>query len=131
MSDESDLKLPDLDAITASFTDATTGDAVREASPALSGKARRFLRGLAHGLKPIVQIGKNGLTRELAVALLEALDDHELVKVKLNDSAPVNSGPTAVWIHRATGADVVQIIGRTLVVYRPFPGGAEIRLPRS
>lgn len=130
MTTESELALPELDPIVAQFGESTLGDAVRAASPGFDGKARRFLRGLAHSLKPIVQIGKNGLTRGLAQALLEALDDHELIKVKLNDSAPVSATTTAVWIHRTLGVDVIQIVGRTLVVYRPFPDGPEIRLPR-
>ena len=49
--------------------------------PVLTGGQRKYLRGLAHGKKPLVLIGKNGLTESLFVALDEALESHELIKV--------------------------------------------------
>ena len=54
--------------------------------PTISGGQKKYLRGLAHGLKPIVRVGKGGLTENVLAHLDQALDAHELVKVKLTDS---------------------------------------------
>ncbi len=48
----------------------------------MTGTQKKYLRGLAHGLKPVVRIGRNGLTDSLLESLDEALESHELVKVK-------------------------------------------------
>jgi len=51
----------------------------------LDGYRRKYLRGLAHGLKPVVFIGQKGLTSEVLSSTEKALETHELIKVKFND----------------------------------------------
>jgi RNA-binding protein len=107
------------------------GGAVAAASPQLTGRGRRHLRGLAHALKPLVYVGHGGATPSLAGAIDDALADHELIKVKLQETAPIDAKALALWIHATTGAQIAQIIGRTVVAWRPDPEAPRIRIPRS
>ena len=95
----------------------------------LTGKQRRFLRALAHHLHPVVQIGRGGWAEPIAKELDRALLDHELVKVKVGREAPLKADDVVAELEAATGASVVQIIGRTLVVFRPHPEKPRIMLP--
>jgi RNA-binding protein len=100
------------------------------ASPGMNGRQRRHLRALGHALKPIVHLGHNGLTDALARQLDRALEDHELIKVRVLETAPCSRGEAALWIHATVGASVAQIVGRNLLVYRPDAEEPRIRLPR-
>lgn len=108
-----------------------SGAACTAASPGLTGKQRRHLRGLGHALKPIVQVGQHGLTGRLVGAIEAGLDQHELIKVKLLESAPCDRCLAALWVHEMTGAAVAQIVGRVLLVYRADPKKPVIRLPKE
>lgn len=107
------------------------GAACVAASPALTGKQRRYLRGLGHKLKPIVQIGQAGLNSRQAAAIDAALDQHELIKIKLLESAPCSRSLAALWVHDVTGASVAQVVGRVVLAYRPHPKKPVIRLPKE
>lgn len=121
--------LADADAIEVEVAELSRGQVVALASPALSGKQRSYLRGLAHPLEPTAMIGKNGLGTALAEAIDAVLESHELVKIKLTENAACSIGAAAVWIHRATGAQIPQILGRTLVAYRRRKKKPVIQLP--
>ncbi|MCH2294321.1 MAG: YhbY family RNA-binding protein, partial [SAR324 cluster bacterium] len=54
----------------------------------MTGKQKRYLRSLAHSLKPVVQIGKQGLSRETLVQIEKQLDDHELIKGRVLEASP-------------------------------------------
>jgi RNA-binding protein len=95
----------------------------------LSGKQRRFLRGLGHELKVIVQIGKNGIDDGLVAAVDQALDDHELVKLKIGDSAELDRHEAADSIARKTHSEVAQVLGYTVLLYRARPDEPTIVLP--
>lgn len=105
------------------------GATVTACSPGRSGKQRRHLRGLGHSLKPLVFVGQNGLTGAVANACDAALDQHELVKVKLSDAAPCEREAAALFLHESIGAETVQIVGRTLLCYRAHPKRPRISLP--
>lgn len=107
------------------------GAAALLASPSLDGAQRRFLRGLGHRLQPIVQVGHHGLTSALASAINEQLEQHELIKVKVMENAVVSVELAALWLHRTLGAQVAQILGRTVLLYRPRQDQPTIRLPRA
>ncbi|UCC26167.1 MAG: ribosome assembly RNA-binding protein YhbY [Gemmatimonadales bacterium] len=98
--------------------------------PELTSKQRAFLRGLAHHLKPVLQVGAGGVTPAVLDAIAEALSTRELLKVKVLEGAPDDARTTGAAIATAlAGVHVPQTIGRTVVLYRPFPEEPEIRLP--
>lgn len=87
----------------------------------LTSKQRAELRGDAHQLTAKVHLGKEGLTPALVDALDETLRTHELVKVQLNRMADAKPKDAAAALAEATGAEVVQVIGRTVTLYRHNP----------
>ena len=95
----------------------------------LTGKQRRHLRGLGHDLKPIVQVGKDGLDGGLIAAVEQALDDHELVKIKVGEAAGLDRHDVAETIAHKTGSEVAQVLGNTVLLYRAHPEDPVIVLP--
>jgi RNA-binding protein len=95
----------------------------------LSGKQRRHLRSLGHGLNSIVQIGKGGIDDGLVAAVDQALDDHELVKIKVGDAAGLDRHEAADAIARKTHSEVAQVLGYTVLLYRAHPDEPAIVLP--
>ncbi|MCU0694201.1 MAG: ribosome assembly RNA-binding protein YhbY [Polyangiaceae bacterium] len=95
----------------------------------LTGKQRRHLRALGHSLVPVVHIGKAGLTDGLAGALDQALLDHELIKVRVLQEAPLDRQEAAEAMAGAAHAVVVQVLGRNVLLYRPHPEEPTIVLP--
>ena len=96
----------------------------------LTSKQRAYLRSLVHSLKPILQIGKEGVTDEVASSVEGAFQNRELLKVKVLESAPLDAREAAGELSaRVSGAHVVQVIGRTVALYRRHRENPEIRLP--
>lgn len=98
---------------------------------ALTPKQRAHLRSLAHHLKPLHHLGKEGLTEATVDALTTAFNGRELIKVKVQEVAPLTAreaGPELA--ERIEGAEHVQTIGRTVVLYRRHPEKPEIEFPR-
>ena len=88
----------------------------------LTGYQRKYLRALAHPLKPIVLIGSRGYTEAVAGALDAALLKHELVKIKFNDDKTNDfKAKTTAALEKTTGSQVVGTIGHTAIYYRPHP----------
>ncbi len=98
---------------------------------ALTGAQRRHLRALAHSLKPIVQVGKQGLTSEIFSQIDRALDTHELIKVKVSKESPVDMKAAVGAIETEAFGHVAQTIGKTFVVYRQRKKDPTIALPGS
>lgn len=97
----------------------------------LTGKQRHHLRGLAHALKPIVQVGKGGVDDGLIGAIDQALTDHELIKVKVGESAGVDRHEVADELAAATRSEVAQVLGNIVLLYRPDPEEPKIVLPKA
>jgi RNA-binding protein len=95
----------------------------------LTGKQRRHLRGLGHDLKPIVQVGKGGIDDGLVAAVEQALDDHELVKLKVGEAAKLDRHEAAETIAHKTHSEVAQVLGNTVLLYRAHPDDPAIVLP--
>lgn len=93
------------------------------AAPSISTRARAHLRSLAHGLRPVVQVGAGGFTEPVILATAEALAEHELVKVKLGQGFTGECKAAARELADATESDLTQVIGRVIVLYRPRPKG--------
>jgi RNA-binding protein len=83
----------------------------------LTGKQKKILRGKAHSLKPVVQIGKNGLSDTVLSQIDESLDAHELVKIKLVDFKD-EKREISEKIEESLKCDVCGIIGNTVIVFR-------------
>ena len=84
----------------------------------LTGKQKRFLRGLGHDLKPVIMVGKNEINERLVSETDTALTAHELIKVKILESCTMDRHEVAETMAKACGADVAQVLGRTLLLYR-------------
>jgi len=95
----------------------------------LTGKQRSHLRGLAHHLEPVVLVGKEGITPALIAAVRRALDDHELIKVKVLEGAPLDRREAAPLLAEGVGAHVVGQVGRLVLLYRMPKRDPRIRLP--
>jgi RNA-binding protein len=96
---------------------------------ALTGKQRRALRALGHHLEPVVALGKEGLTDALIAAVEQALADHELIKLKVGESSPVDRHEAAEALAEETGAEVAQVLGRTLLLFRRNPEDPKVEVP--
>lgn len=84
----------------------------------LSTKQKQFLKGLAHSLKPVVQLGANGLTEGVVAEIDGALAHHELIKVKVPSDDREEKALIMDAIVRETQAEKLQVIGHVLVLYR-------------
>ena len=95
----------------------------------LNKKQIQHLKGLAHSLKPIVLLGNNGLTEAVVAEIDFALNHHELIKVKIPTDDRENKGLIVEAICRETQSTKVQVIGKTLIIYRQSPD-QKIRIPK-
>ncbi len=86
-----------------------------------SGPLRKRLRAAGHHLSAVVQVGKDGASDAVARQLDQALRDHELVKVKVGTESPEDRFEAAERLAAASGAQIAQILGRTVLVYRKHP----------
>lgn len=100
----------------------------------LKGFEKKYLRGLAHDLRPLVLIGKEGLTDGIVRATGEALDLHELIKIKFNDFKLKDQKETITEeLVVKTGSTLAGTIGHTAILYRPQadPEKRRIALPKK
>jgi RNA-binding protein len=95
----------------------------------LTGKQRRHLRALGHHLKPVIHLGKEGLTGGLIAACDAALADHELVKIKLLESVGDDRDTVGAALAEAVSGALAQTLGRTLLIYRARAKDPVIVLP--
>ena len=86
----------------------------------LSGAQRKHLRGLAHHVKPVVHVGKNGVTDPVLQEVVEALDSHELIKVKLVDPQG-RKKELADELASRSGGTRVGLVGNIVTLYRQHP----------
>src|SRR5512143_524752 len=86
-----------------------------------STKLRKALRAAGHHLSPVVQVGKDGVTEAVLRQLGAQLAAHELVKVKIGTESPEDRFEAAERVGEAAGAQVAQVLGRTVLVYRKHP----------
>ncbi|WP_311407196.1 ribosome assembly RNA-binding protein YhbY [Liquorilactobacillus uvarum] len=84
----------------------------------LTGKQKRFLRAQAHSMKPLFQIGKEGLNTVWVKEVKNALNKRELIKINLLQNAPSDTSEVREYLETKTDFQVVQEIGHILVLYR-------------
>ena len=100
----------------------------------LKGFQRKYLRGLAHGLKPVVFIGQNGMTDSVIRAINDALKTHELIKVRFVDSKEKEQKErVAALIGEKNNCEVVGKMGHILILFRPHddPEKRKITVPEK
>ena len=88
-------------------------------APELSERQKRYLRGLAHPLKPVIRLGNAGLTEAVVRETLRALHDHELIKVKTAGADRTTRDALIGALATRTASALVQRIGNVAVYYRP------------
>ncbi len=96
----------------------------------ITSKQRAYLRSIAQNLTPIFQVGKNGVTDNQVEQLIAALEAREIIKITLHDSTPEDKNAIANKIAEETGAEIVQIIGKKLTIYKKSTKNSKIELPR-
>lgn len=95
----------------------------------LTGKQKRYLRSLGSVMDPVVQIGKGGVTAPVVNSALDALLARELIKVKVLQNCLMEPKEAIQTLADEALADVVQIIGRNGLLYRPNAEEPKIELP--
>ena len=86
----------------------------------LTGSQRKYLRGQAHHLEPVVIVGQHGVSEGLVAEVGQALDHHELIKIRFNEYRDQKKELTAE-VADQLGAAVVGTIGHVAILYRPHP----------
>lgn len=97
----------------------------------LTSAQNRFLRGQAHDLRALLQVGGKGVTDALVAEIDGALEHHELIKVKVSGEDRDARDAMIGQIAERTGAALVQRIGHTAILYRPSVDRRRIVLPRA
>ena len=97
----------------------------------LKGKQRAYLRGLSNKIDSIFQIGKGGVSPELIEAIDEALEARELIKCTVLNNCMEDIKYIASAISERTKSDVVQVIGKKVVIYRQSKEKPVIELPKK
>ncbi|WP_394187674.1 ribosome assembly RNA-binding protein YhbY [Paenisporosarcina quisquiliarum] len=95
----------------------------------LTGKQKRFLRSEAHHLTPIFQVGKGGVNDHMLKQISEALEVRELLKVSILTNNEDDKNDVANKLAKGTKSELVQLIGLTVVLYKPSKENKKIVLP--
>ncbi len=101
-----------------------------EVNRMLTGKQKSYLKGLAHTMQPIIQVGKNGVNDPLIKTVYDALEARELIKVSVLQNCLEEPKSIAEEIASVIEAEVVQVIGKTIVFYKESSKKKQIILPR-
>lgn len=96
----------------------------------MTSKQRSYLKGLAMKIDPIFQIGKSSLTPEFTMGIEEALAARELIKITVLKNCEDEPGAVAAVLAEHTHSQVVQVIGRKIVLYRESKDKKKIELPK-
>ena len=97
----------------------------------LTSKQRAYLKSLAADLDPVFQIGKGSVTPEVIDAITEAFNTHELIKITVLKNCLDDVKEVAITVSERSRSDLVQVIGRKFVLYKPFKDDPKIILPKS
>ncbi|WP_066064018.1 ribosome assembly RNA-binding protein YhbY [Neobacillus soli] len=95
----------------------------------LTGKQKGFLRSQAHHLDPIFQVGKGGVNDNMIKQVADALEARELFKVSILQNCEEDKTTVAEQLAKGAGAEIVQIIGNTVILYKESVEKKTIKLP--
>jgi len=96
----------------------------------LTGKQKRFLRAKAHHLNPIFQVGKGGVNENMVQQIADVLEARELIKVSILQNCEDDRDTVAEQLSKGARAELVQVIGNTVVLYKESRENKQIELPR-
>lgn len=96
----------------------------------MNSKQRAYLRGLANGLTPIFQVGKNGISDNLIKQVDDALEARELIKLNVLETSPDDISEVASTLAEETNSIVVQTVGNKITLYRAKKKDSKIVLPK-
>ena len=97
----------------------------------VDGSQKRYLRAQGHRLKPLVFIGKGGITDGVVDAVRDALDRHELIKVSVPAEGSRNRNEMGRILSTMTGSHVAQTIGRVVLLFRQKGTESQFKLPQK
>lgn len=97
----------------------------------LTSKQRSYLKSLASNLEPVFQVGKQSVSPEVTTAISEAFNTHELIKVTVLKNCLDDVKEVAQTVADRTRSELVQVIGRKFVLYKPFKDDPKIVLPKA
>ncbi len=97
----------------------------------MTSKQRAYLKSLAMKLDPIMQIGKATVTPELTKSIEQALEARELIKISVLKNCAAAPGDIAAVLAERTHAEVVQVIGKKIILYRESQTKKKIELPEA
>lgn len=95
----------------------------------MTSKQRAYLKSLASSLDPIFQVGKSSLTPQVTEAIGEAVNTRELIKVAVLKNCMDDPKEVAEMVAQRTHSQVVQVIGKKIVLYKPDKDNPKIQLP--
>lgn len=95
----------------------------------MKGKQRAYLRSEANEMDPLFQIGKNGISDGVIEQVDNALEARELIKVRALDNSLYTAQEAAEELAEECAAEIIQVIGNVLVLYRESEGESEYNLP--
>ncbi|MGM1046630.1 RNA-binding protein [Paenibacillus uliginis N3/975] len=95
----------------------------------LTGKQKRYLRSMAHHLDPLFQVGKGGSNDHLIRHISEAIEKRELLKVSVLNNCLEDPRAIAAELAEGAKAELVQVIGKTIVLYKESKDNKTIELP--
>jgi RNA-binding protein len=95
----------------------------------LTGKQKRHLRSMGNEMDPILQVGKGGITETVVTQTDETLEARELIKCRVLQNSPEEPKTVAAELAEQTGAELVQVIGRNFLLFRPSKNKPIIVLP--
>ena len=95
----------------------------------LTSKQKRHLRYLAHQLQPLFQVGKGGMNDHLVRHVEEAIEVRELIKVSVLNNSAEDPKEVGSWLAESADAELVQVIGKTIILYKESRDHKTIELP--
>lgn len=96
-------------------------DTTEQSVPVLTARQKKFLKGLGHDLAPVILIGKEGMSDRLIGAADLELARHELIKIKIGNNSGLEKNETAASLAATTRSALVQLLGKTILLYRSNP----------
>ena len=96
----------------------------------MTTKQRAYLRSMAQTIDPVTQIGKEGITPAFLDSVDKSIEKRELIKISVLQTSPIFAKEASVEIAEAIGAEVVQVIGSKIILYRKNQKKPKIVLPR-